>query len=75
MFHKGQTVTVPLNGKSITGRIIRKQGATGYIVRIPWGSSHQDFTTGKVTTVSGSKDAHWKTADIQAFQDAAPNPV
>lgn len=64
MFHKGQTVTVQLSGKSVTGRIIRPQGKTGYYVRIPWTSSHQDFTTGKVTTIDCSKDAYWKTADI-----------
>ncbi len=72
MFHKDQPVQVALAGRPVTGRIVRKQGAHGYMVRIPWKSSVQNFATGEVTPVDGSRDAFFKTADIQI---PIPEPV
>jgi ribosomal protein L35AE/L33A len=66
MFHLGQTVSVEFAGRIITGRIVRKQGNTGYYVRIPWTTTTQDFTTGKVTTREGSRDCYFKLSAIQA---------
>lgn len=66
MFHSNEAVTVEVSGRPITGRIIRKQGKTGYYVRIPWTSTTQDFTTGKLTTHQGSRDCYFKLSAIKA---------
>lgn len=66
MFHAGQTVTVDFAGRTETGTIIRKQGSTGYYVRIPWSTTTQDFTTGKITTRKGSRDCYFKLSSIKA---------
>ena len=63
-YSKGDIVKVDLARRTVTGKIIRKQGGRGYIVEYLRTWTTQDFTTLKLTEHTEPTTSYFKTETI-----------